>query len=494
MAFFPHEITVTWDASPSPVSGYNVYRGTAADNESNVPLNGNTLVTATSYVDGTVFPGVVYFYEVTAVSGGVESEDSLEIKSASVPFNLTPSAIDMGATSSFEILAGSTITNVPGDSVRVAGDIGVWPGNSTATMITGFDAPSSILGSVHSNDFVAESAQASLTAAFNAASAARNPVGLGPVVAGSGPFIVTSVATQTSATTLYTGTFLPGLGGGLVGQQLTIAGFLSPLNNGTFNVLQSTITTVTLDNPNGVAEGAPGTGVTATGVASDGSNPIVLTGDIGGQTLTPGVYRAASSLGITGNLILDAQGNPDATWVFQIGSTLTTASSNSNVILVGGAQASNVFWQVGSSATLGTNTNFAGIVMAQASITANTNANVNGKLLARTGAVTMDGNQVIMFVKATLSVYEANHAYSLGTIVFDCATQTYQQAIVAGTSGANRPSFSIPIGVLTNDNNVVWVSLDPPSVDIYVNLPPSGPNTPPAPPAAPLNPRITSEA
>jgi fibronectin type 3 domain-containing protein len=70
-----HEITVTWDASPGPISGYNIYRGGTADNESNVPLNGSTMITMTSFVDNTVFPEQVYFYEVTAVLNGVESVD-----------------------------------------------------------------------------------------------------------------------------------------------------------------------------------------------------------------------------------------------------------------------------------------------------------------------------------------------------------------------------------------------------------------------------------
>jgi hypothetical protein len=126
------------------------------------------------------------------------------------------------------------------------------------------------------------------------------------------------------------------------------------------------------------------------------AQPAVATlpGDIGNSTYVPGVYATASSLGITGNLTLDAQGDPNAVWIFQIGSTLTTAAGNSQVILSGGAQASNVFWQVGSSATLGTNTIFEGTIMAQASITLTTGATLNGRALARTGGVTLDDNQV----------------------------------------------------------------------------------------------------
>ena len=119
-----------------------------------------------------------------------------------------------------------------------------------------------------------------------------------------------------------------------------------------------------------------------------------LTGqDLGGLRLEPGVYRFASSAQLTGTLTLDALGDPDAAFVFQIGSTLTTAS-NAEVVVIGGVAACNVFWQVGSSATLGTTTRFGGTIVALASITLTTGAVVQGRTLARTGAVTLDGNQV----------------------------------------------------------------------------------------------------
>jgi hypothetical protein len=120
-----------------------------------------------------------------------------------------------------------------------------------------------------------------------------------------------------------------------------------------------------------------------------------LAGDIGWTTILPGVYCNSSSVGITGTVTLDGSGNPNAVFIFQIGSTLTTASNNSNVNLIGGASASNVFWQVGSSATLGTSTTFNGTILAQASVTANTGAVLNGRALARTGAVTLARNTII---------------------------------------------------------------------------------------------------
>jgi hypothetical protein len=119
-----------------------------------------------------------------------------------------------------------------------------------------------------------------------------------------------------------------------------------------------------------------------------------LTGqDLGGLTLTPGVYCFNSSAQLTGTLTLDAQGNSGAVFLFKIGSSLTTAS-NSSVLLTNGGSSCNVTWQVGSSATLGTDTAFAGNILALTSITLTTGAQVSGRALARTGAVTLDTSNV----------------------------------------------------------------------------------------------------
>jgi len=111
--------------------------------------------------------------------------------------------------------------------------------------------------------------------------------------------------------------------------------------------------------------------------------------DLGGMTLTSGVYCFDTSAQLTGDLVLDAQGDPLAVWVFQMGSTLTTASA-STVTVINGGQALNVFWQVGSSTTLGTGTRFIGNILAYASITLDTGAGLTGRALSLNGAVTMD--------------------------------------------------------------------------------------------------------
>ena len=116
--------------------------------------------------------------------------------------------------------------------------------------------------------------------------------------------------------------------------------------------------------------------------------------ELGGTTVTAGVYdSAAGTFGITGTVTLDAQGNPDAVFIFQAASTLITASASS-VKLVNGAKANRVFWLVGSSATLGTYSSISGTVMALASITVTTGVTVHGRMLARTAAVTLDTDTI----------------------------------------------------------------------------------------------------
>jgi hypothetical protein len=115
--------------------------------------------------------------------------------------------------------------------------------------------------------------------------------------------------------------------------------------------------------------------------------------DLGGKTLVPGVYCFASSAAITGALTLNANGNPDAAFIFNVSSTLITAS-NASVVMINGAQRCKVFWRVGSSATLGTGTHLIGTVIAHTSITLDSTATSSGSVLALNGAVTLDSNTV----------------------------------------------------------------------------------------------------
>ncbi len=164
-----------------------------------------------------------------------------------------------------------------------------------------------------------------------------------------------------------------------------------------------------------------------------------LTGqDLGGLTLTGGVYRFSSTAQLTGTLTLDAQGNPNAVFIFQIGSTLTSAS-NSRVLVINGGSNCNVFWQVGSSATLGTATVFAGNILALTSITLTTGATASGRVLARNGAVTMDTNNVAVCPACTPIIL------SPSTLPNGALGAAYNQAITA--SGGTAPyAFTIISG------------------------------------------------
>jgi hypothetical protein len=144
-----------------------------------------------------------------------------------------------------------------------------------------------------------------------------------------------------------------------------------------------------------VTQGAKTALVTAYNNTAGQGPTSPISGDLNGRTLLAGVYNSASSIGLRtgGTLILDARNNPDAVFVFQAGSAVTTGSG-SRILLRNGARSCNVFWQVGSSATLGVNSTFVGTIMAQESITVTTGARVVGRVLARTGAVTLDTNRI----------------------------------------------------------------------------------------------------
>ena len=201
-------------------------------------------------------------------------------------------SVPLNSAASFEILAGSTVTNT-GPTVITGGDLGLSPGSA----VTGFPPGVLTLPAVmHVTDPIAAQAELDLTAAYNYAAGVQGAA--------------------------------------------------------------------------------------------------VLPSDMSGLTFTPGVYKTSSTVQLsTGNVTLDAQGNANAVFIFQIGSTLTTIGST-HVILAGSAQAKNVFWQVGSSATLGTNSSFEGTILALQSITLDTGASMVGRALARNGAVSMDTNAV----------------------------------------------------------------------------------------------------
>jgi hypothetical protein len=165
----------------------------------------------------------------------------------------------------------------------------------------------------------------------------------------------------------------------------SIGGFPPGILNGTQHINDNIATQAKLDLTAAYNDAA---GRTCTDI-------VTLSGNIGGLTLTPGLYKSTSSLAISsGDLTFDAKGNANAVFIIQIASSLTTTSGR-KVILAGGALASHIFWQVGTSATFGTTSVFKGTVMAMQSITLNTGATIDGRALARTGGVTMAGNTIV---------------------------------------------------------------------------------------------------
>ena len=208
-----------------------------------------------------------------------------------------------------------------------------------------------------------------LTTGLSASAAGPTPVGLGTassfaVLAGSG-------VTNTGPTVLNgdLGTF----------PTTTISGFPPGTVNGTNHAGDA------------VTQAAKTDLVTAYNDAAGRGPTIPVAANLGGQTLTAGVYNSSSSLGLTGALTLS--GSSSDVWIFQAGSTLTTATGSS-VVLTGGAQSCNVFWQIGTSATIGTGSTFKGTIIAMTSITVTTGASIDGRALARNGAVTLDTNSI----------------------------------------------------------------------------------------------------
>lgn len=182
--------------------------------------------------------------------------------------------------------------------------------------------------------------------------------------------------------------------------------------------------------------------VTAYNDAAGRATTGAVSADLAGQTLVSGVYTGGA-LALTGALTLDAQGDPNAVFVFQAASTLITASASS-VILINGAAPCNVFWQVGSSATLGTNSMFVGTVLALTSVTAGTGATVQGRLLARNGAVTLDNNNVTPANCAGSAAATTTTTSAQTTTPPSSTTPTAATTIPGATPTTVRPGRNLP--------------------------------------------------
>jgi hypothetical protein len=211
-----------------------------------------------------------------------------------------------------------------------------------------------------------------LAAAQSPAEAAVAPVSLG--TASTFGVLAATTVTNTGPSVINNGD----LG---VSPGTAVTGFPPGVVNGTVHSADAAAASAQTDLTAGFTDAAART-PTVTGLSA-----------LSNQTLGPGVYNASSSLGVTGTVTLDGQGDTGSVFIFQIGSTLTTASASA-IVPINGAQACNVFWEVGSSATLGTGSTFLGNILALASITVTTGDTISGRALARNGAVTLDTDTI----------------------------------------------------------------------------------------------------
>ena len=263
---------------------------------------------------------------------------------SAAPANAATVTVNLGAASTYAVLAGSTITNT-GSSV-VSGDIGLAPGTS----ITGFPPGVQSTGTTNVSNALALSAQGALTTAY------------------------LDTQSRTPATTTLS--------------------------------------------------------------------------DLGGSTLVPGVYQAPSSLGITGTLTLNGAGDSNAVFIFQVPSALTTASGSS-VVLENGASACNVFWQVTSSATLGSASSFAGTIEAQTSVTLDTGAAVSGRVLARTGAVTLDSNRITVPACSNVTTTSITTSTTTSTTTVPVTTTTVASTTTTvASTPTTQPTSSTTVPVI----------------------------------------------
>ena len=269
--------TLTLTHGGLPVPGLVTCTGPTATLTPTSPLSGNPTYTATVTTGAKDLSGnALVMDHVWSFQTGQAAGES--------PVNL-------GAASSYAILAFNTVTNVNNPGTIVTGNLGISPGAA----LVGFP-PGQVIGVVHAGDPIAAAAKASLLAAYNDA-----------------------------------------------------AGRLGA---------------------------------------------AVLAGDLSGLTFAPGLYKNSTSVMLSvGNLTLDAQGDANAVFIFQMGSTLTT-SAGTQVILAGGAKATNIYWAVGTSATLGTNSSFKGTLLVASAITMTTGASIEGRLLAQGAAVALDTNAI----------------------------------------------------------------------------------------------------
>lgn len=384
-----NKITFTLKHGTKPVSGTVTNIGTTAIFTPTSALLPNTTYTATitTRVEDQAGNRLASNF-VWSFTTGAAPDASVPIVSSSAPVNAASNVpVSRTLTATFSKMMNPATINAttfqltgPG-ATHVTGTVAYDVTSRTATFAPG----SALLTDTHytatittgakdlAGNAVASNFVWSFTTAHNTDGQAGDDLGTSAGFA----VLAGSTATSTGATTV---------NGHLgVSAGTAVTGFPPGLVNGVIFAGDSTAAQAQLDLTTAYNDAAGRT-----------VGAVTVAGNLGGRTLTPGLYKSTSSLEISsGDLTLDAQGDANAVFIFQMASTLTTTSGRL-VILSGGAKASNVYWQVGTSATLGTTSVFKGTIMADQSITLTTGATLDGRALARIGAVTMDSNIIII--------------------------------------------------------------------------------------------------
>jgi hypothetical protein len=371
-------ITVTPNPMSLPVGGTQQYTAVGKDAAGNVvPL---TPVWSVAASGGTISTGGLFTAgsstgtfanTIKATSGSISGTATVTVTAALVSITVTPDPASMLTNSSQQFAA--TGRDVNGNIVAISPVWSVVNGGGSINSNTGLFTSGGTAGTF-SNTVKATSGTISGTATVTVSSTAPAPI------VNLGAAAPNGIMAGTAFTCVIGGTINADIA---ISPGSTVTGFPPCVITGTQHLADATAAQAQIDLTTAYN--------TLAGLPCPAANNIGTT-NIGGTTKAAGVYCSATSIGVTGALTLDGGGDPNATFVFQAGSGLTTAG---NVVLINGAQAKNVYWQVGSSATIGTGSQWQGNILALTSITLVDNANLTGRALARNGAVSLGTNNTI---------------------------------------------------------------------------------------------------
>lgn len=308
---------------------------------------------------------------VTATSGSISGNATVTVTAALASITVTPNPASLLTNSQQQFAA--TGRDVNGNVVSISPVWSVINGGGSIASSSGLFTSGGTAGTF-SNTVSAAVGSVSGTATVNVSSTAPAPI------VNLGAAAPNGIMAGTAFTCVIGGTINADIA---ISPGSTVTGFPPCVITGTQHLADALAAQAQIDLTNAYN--------TLAGLPCAPANNIG-TSDIGGTTKAAGVYCSATSIGVTGQLTLDGGGDPNATFVFQAGSGLTTAG---NVVLINGAQAKNVYWQIGSSATIGTGSQWQGNILALTSITLVDNANLTGRALARNGAVSLGTNNTI---------------------------------------------------------------------------------------------------